>query len=107
MQIIRKRGDTYPDELTISLNGAIADLTGCTLVMTLNTLRNPPDDTTQVYQLSGIITDPAEGKVKFAPTLEQSNQVGSFFYDIQLTDSLGIIRTIIDGIYEYKQDITK
>lgn len=107
MNFIRKRGDTYPDELTVSVNGALADLTGCSLKMTLNTLKRPVDITTQVYQLDGVVDSPTTGVVKFAPTLSQSDQVGSFFYDIQLTDQLGIVRTIKEGIYEYKQDITK
>lgn len=107
MNIIRRRGDTYPDEISVALNGSTADLTGCTLKLTLNTVKYPIDTTTQVYQINGVIDTPLLGIVKFAPTLAQSDQVGSFYYDIQLTDQLGIIRTIKNGIYEYKQDITK
>lgn len=107
MQIKRKRGDTYPDKLTISVGGDIANLTGCSVKMTLNTKKNPPDNTTEVYQIDGMITDPINGVVEFAPTALQADQVGSFYYDIQLTDASGLIRTIVSGIYEYSQDITK
>lgn len=107
MNIIRKRGDTYPDEISVALNGSTADLTGCSLKLTLNREKYPVNTDNQVYQIDGIIDAPLTGVVKFAPTLLQSDQVGSFYYDIQLTDQLGIIRTIKSGIYEYKQDITK
>lgn len=107
MNITRKRGDTYPDEISVALNGATADLTGCSLKLTLNREKYPVNTDNQVYQIDGVIDAPLTGVVKFAPTLLQSDQVGSFYYDIQLTDQLGIIRTIKSGIYEYKQDITK
>lgn len=108
MQITRRRGDTYPDVLKISSpSGGAADLTGCTIFMTLNRKKDPPDTTTQVYQLMGSITDPLNGTVEFAPNSTQADSVGLFYFDIQMTDMSGIIRTIKTGTYEYKQDITK
>ena len=108
MQITRRRGDTYPDVIKISApSGGAADLTGCTVVMTLNSKKEPPDDTTQVYQLMASIADPLSGIVEFAPNSTQADLVGFYYFDIQMTDMLGVIRTIQTGTYEYKQDITK
>lgn len=105
--ITRIRGDTYADRFLVSVSGAAVDLTGCSLKLTLNTVRNPEDTSTQVYQLDGIISLPSSGIVEFAPSTLQADQVGYFYYDIQMSDSNGIIRTLVTGMYEYVQDITK
>lgn len=109
MQIDRVRGDTYADEFVIKnvRTGAVIDVTGCTAVLTVNSDRNPTDASSQIFQITGILSDPEAGVVQFSPTTEQADQVGTFYYDIQLTDSDGIIRTIMKDVYSFTQDITK
>lgn len=107
MDIKRYRGDTKSDRILISVNGAVANLTGSTVVMTLNTKNNPTDDTTQVYQLTGVVNDPISGVVEFSPSLSQADKVGFFYYDIQLTTASGVVFTVDKGTYQYIQDITK
>lgn len=107
INITRKRGDTSPDVFLVSKSRVATNLTGCTFKLTLNTLRSPLDATTQVYQVEGIVADAATGLVSFTPTLLQSDHVGYFFYDVQMTDSYGVVQTLVDGSYTYKQDITK
>jgi hypothetical protein len=107
MQIERRRGDTGPDTCTVSAHGDAANITGCTFLMTLSRVPNPVDASQQVYQIEGVIIDAAAGVVEFSPTAEQANQVGYFYYDIQMTDSYGKVHTPITGNYVYKQDITK
>jgi hypothetical protein len=75
--------------------------------MTLSTVANPTDTTTQVYQILGDIVDAANGVVEFSPTLDQANRVGYFYFDVQMTDSYGKVSTLVTGTYVYKQDITK
>lgn len=108
MQIERTRGDTYADEFTITLkdNWQPANLAGCSFLLTLNSLKEPIDTTTQVYQITGQVV-PLEGKVLCAPTAEQADRIGKFYFDLQMTDATGKVRTVLSGTYIYKQDITK
>lgn len=109
MQINRIRGDTYADSFTINndTEGEIANISGYTFLMTLSTMRNPIDNTTEVYQLSGDITDAVNGVVEFAPDANQADQVGLFYYDIQMVDTSGVKRTLVKDVYVYEEDITK
>jgi hypothetical protein len=75
--------------------------------MTLDPSKAPTDNTNNVYQLTGTIVDAPAGKVEFAPDANQADQLGSYYYDVQMTDGAGRIRTIITGKYKYVQDITK
>lgn len=107
IQISRIRGDTYADKFLVATSGTPTNLTGCSIKMTLSTISNPVDITTQLYQLDGVVTEPESGIVEFSPSSTQANNIGYFYYDIQMVDSAGIVRTLVNGIYEYVQDITK
>ena len=45
------RGDSYPIPVTLkdSSTGAAIDLTGCSLIMTVDERENPTDDTTKLF----------------------------------------------------------
>jgi hypothetical protein len=104
----RRRGDTYADRFYITDGvGKPLNITGFSFKLTLDRRPEPTDSSTQVYQLTGVITDAANGVVEFAPTIEQANQVGVFHYDMQMTDAQSRTRTVVVARYAYKQDITK
>lgn len=106
--LTRSRGDTYADIiLVVDSAGAAVDITGFNFLLTLDTSKAPVDSSNNLYQLTGTITSAAGGRVEFAPTALQADLVGSYFYDVQMTDSAGRIRTIASGKYKYVQDITK
>jgi hypothetical protein len=108
--ITRTRGDTYADEfvLTSKKTGGALDITGCTFLLTVDPSASPVDASTNIYQLTGEIIAPAtDGRVAFAPSSVQANQVGKFFYDVQMTDAAGRKRTVQKAKYTYTQDITK
>lgn len=107
--ITRKRGDTYADVLTITdASGAPVDITGYTFKMTLDKSSSPDDATNNLYWLAGTILDAANGVVEFAPAAIQADQPpASYYYDVEMIDAGGRIRTILSGKYTYKQDITK
>ncbi len=107
INVTRTRGDTAPDVFTVSKGRTATNISGCSFKLTLNTSKEPVDSATEVYQLTGVIAEPATGKVSFKPTAEQADQVGYFYYDIQMTDSFGDVQTLVEGTYRYKQDITK
>lgn len=109
--IERFRGDTAPDQISIvDSNGVAVSLTGLSFRLTVDSLEEPPDNTTQILQMVGVIDDPATGIVLFSPTVLESDALipGFYFYDIQLFRSAtNIIRTIAKSEYNILQDITK
>lgn len=109
MQIDRPRGDTYADvfKVTNKTANAPANITGCSFKMTLSRVRNPVGVDDQLYQLIGVITDAEKGIVEFAPTTSQADLVGFFYFDVQMIDANGVVRTLEKDVYQYVQDITK
>ena len=52
--------------------------------------------------------DPDTGKVSFTPTKEGTNlPVETYYYDVQMTDASGNVRTIAKFKFKITQDITK
>jgi hypothetical protein len=109
IDITRKRGDTKADvfSLTNPETWEPANLTGCSLRLVVDSRREPDDETTQEYEIVGVVEDPLSGKVSFAPTLEQADLVGTYFYEVELTDAFGGVLTPVGGKYVYQQDIAK
>ena len=95
----RRRGDTYADEFQIlsENTGAVIDITGYTFLLTVDPEKKPSDATNNLFELTGTITDAATGLVEFAPNATQTDEVGTYFYDAQLTDTAGRIRTFNSG----------
>lgn len=106
---IRKRGDTYADEFVIrnKVTKQPINLTGSSFLMTLVTIPDPTDTLSTVYQLTGTIVDAAAGRVEFSPSDVQADNVGTFYFDVQMIDGAGRKRTVDEGKYTYKQDRTK
>ena len=106
-KIERTRGDNYADAFIVrKSNGNVANLSECSFKMTLNSLQAPVDTTTQLYQMIGEVPDASTGEVIFYPTDDQVNHVGCYYFDVQMIDSTGVIRTLAAGSYTYVQDIT-
>lgn len=107
-QILRYRGDTDADAFLVfdDATGEAIDISGCTFKMALATVNNPNGVEDYVYTLYGVVEDPVSGIVYFSPTVEQSDQIGFFYYDMELDDNKGLIKTLISSSYVYKPDIT-
>lgn len=110
LTIDRFRGDTYGNVFKIAdSNGDPIDITGYTFKMTINSLKEPTDTATQIFQVVGTLVSPSLGTVKFAPSSLQANAIepGTYYFDIQMTDGAGAIQTVATGKYIIRQDITK
>lgn len=107
--ITRKRGDTYADEFIIksAATGLPINITGYSFVLTVDPAQYPTDSSNNKFQLTGTIVDAAAGRVEFAPSALQADNVGRFFYDVQMVDGAGRKRTIVSGKYVMVQDISK
>jgi hypothetical protein len=105
------RGDSYPLEITVkdSATEAAIDITGYSFIMTVDTEKYPTDALTKLFDVAGVLdADPTTGKVSFTPTTIDTDQdVGTYYYDIQMTDVSGNIRTIVKNDFKIVQDITK
>lgn len=108
-QLTRFRGDTYSDAFQVfdDKTGEPVDITGCTFKLGLATVKNPEDNSDIIYTLLGKVEDPRSGVVYFAPSVEQADRVGFFYYDMELRDGKGLIKTLVSSSYVYQQDITK
>lgn len=107
--IERYRGDTAADEWTITDSAGVAiDIAGFSFILSVNSLENPPDNTTELYNVSGTITAALSGIVEFSPSALNADQKPAvYYYDVQMTDTGGRLKTIDKGKYTYNQDITK
>lgn len=107
--ITRYRGDTASDIINVTdANGDAIDVTGYTFYLTVNTERNPTDDSNQLFQITGTIVGSPINTVFFTPSSVQADQTpGRYYYDIQMEDSSGRIKTLQKGTYKFLQDITK
>lgn len=106
------RGDTYPVEYTIKdkSDGSAINITGYNFTMTVNTEKDPPgtDISNQLFTVAGNITDAVNGKVEFTPTSTNTDQTaGTYYYDVQMVDGSGNIRTIVKAKFKITYDITK
>jgi hypothetical protein len=104
--ITRKRGDTYPIEILVSSDGDPLDVSNCTFKLTVDPSKAPVDDTNNVIVLTGTLPGDT-GRVNFPLTDNQADHLGKYYYDIQMTDGAGIIRTLLSDKFVWTQDITK
>ena len=108
LDLCRVRGDTFPFTVQIVVDGTPLDITGYTIVMTVDPSSEPPDALGNLFQNTGVVTDGPNGRVTFTLTALQADQTpGEYFHDMQYTDGGGSIRTFAKGAYEVIQDITK
>lgn len=108
LNLCRVRGDTFPFIVTIEVDDVPLDITGFTIVLTVDTREEPPDATTVVFQASGVVTNGPAGQVTFSLTGPQAATTpGDYFYDMQYTDLGSKIRTFAKGTWTVLQDITK
>lgn len=105
--ITRKRGDTYPIEILVTSEDLPLDVTGCTFKLTVDPSKAPTADTNNIIALTGTLVIGETGRVDFAFTDEQADNLGKYYYDVQMTDGDGKIRTIMADKFVWVQDITK
>lgn len=99
----RRRGDTFPFQFRILLDGVAYNGEGKTLTMSV-TAEPRPTTANYVFQLTG--ADGGDGVISFPITEEQADVVGRFYYDVEERHE-GIIKTLVEGVLLFKQDRTK
>jgi hypothetical protein len=102
------RADNDPKGFTIKDSaGAAIDITGFSFSMTVNSEKNPTINPPE-FTVAGVLDDPTNGKVSFSPlTTETDIAPGTYWYDIQQTDTASKVKTLVKGKLLIIQDITK
>lgn len=109
VNITRRRGDTYPEPFAlVDQDGAAINLTGASLVLTVDPSPAPADASRNVASITGTVTSAVGGLVQFAPSSGEADlSPAVYHYDVQLTDSGGAVRTVCAGKWEIVQDVSK
>ena len=110
IDIERKRGDTkrMVFKFTNETTGNPVDITtGYSFLLTVDPAKDPADDVNNLFQLTGTIIDGTNGRVAFIPTDINADQLGTYYYDIQMVDPNTEKSTPVDGKMKFTQDITK
>ena len=108
--ITRFRGDTHPLTFALTDNATPAvaiDITGFSFLLTVDPGEEPTDAVNNVFSIAGVIVSGVGGTFKFTLTTGQADNLGEFFYDIELIDAASAIRTIAKDTWTWTQDITK
>lgn len=88
-----RRGDTASMSVTVSRDGAVYDLAGSTVSMTIS-----GKDNTVLKTLSGVIVDPASGVVAFS-FLASDTDLTAGLYSHRIVLSGPIVRTLFAGSF--------
>ena len=98
------RGDNriFDVVVTDALTGLVANITSWTFKLTLAKYKGG----TSLCQVSGTITDAANGAVRFELLPANTTPVGRYHYDVQATTDALRIYTIDSGTFEIVQDVT-
>lgn len=106
--ITRYRGDTSPIRGVVALNDLPLDVTGCSFTLTADPSKTPTTAINNLFTLTGTLVNAATGELSFPITAPQADQLpGKYYYDIQMTDALGLKTTIALDKFVFLQDITK
>lgn len=107
--IKRFRGDTYNIKAYVKKADGVTPqpITGWTFKFTCSDHENPIAGYTPKYQIDGTITDGDNGELEFEFTSTEADFVGTYYWDVQVTDGGGKKATLDKGRLVYEQDITK
>jgi len=107
--ITRKRGDTYAETITVTdTAGTAINITGYTFKLTVDPEKAPATAANNLFSITGTILSAVAGTVEFALSALQADQApGTYYFDIEMIDGAGRIRTIALNKYVVTQDISK
>lgn len=111
----RVTGDTWPFVIDIlDADGApLSTVEDYTYELSVNAEENPADPaTSDVFTLTGTVTDATLGRVEFVPTQEQADDLvpladaASYWYDVVVTDGADRTVTVLKGRLPVTGNIT-
>lgn len=103
----RRRGDTVPFNIQVTSGGSPVDITGYSFRLVVDPSEAPVDDSNELFEVAGTITDAVNGRVSFPISTANADNVGNYFYEVEQTDASSLIRTILAGEWNFTQDVAK
>jgi len=100
----RVRGDNYPIEASITVNGKAVDLAGSTMTFSFISI-DADAEIEPPIEIFGVLDPDNVGKVLFTPTATQMNKVGQYNFDIQRENG-GVIATHLTGTMLLTLDVS-
>jgi len=93
------QGDENPWTITIrGDNKEPLDVTGYTFSLDVDQLENPPDLTTQEFQLTGTVTNGPAGVVEFElDSVQSATDLGRYYYTLHAIDTIGRNLVLAEG----------
>jgi hypothetical protein len=111
IDIVRKRGDTYPTIFVLTnkeTRQPYADISdGYSFVLVVDPDPFPIGTTGNVFASTGEVLDGATARVGFPLSANDANNVGEYYYEAQMVDPSGYVRTFASGRYTFVQDLAK
>lgn len=103
------RGDDVTISATITdKDGNAVDLTGAKAYLTVKNERSDSDDDALIQKTTEVHSEATDGETGFDLTDEDTDIAeGKYYYDLQIKDSDGKIRSVGYGTIKVIQDITK
>lgn len=106
-EIKHTRGDTFIRNMTFAdASGTPIDLTGSVIKFTV---KKSYDDTEASVSSTAIVSEPTTGQARIvvaASTMRGLTSVDAYYYDIQWTDSTGVVKTVLKGKFLNTFDVT-
>jgi hypothetical protein len=88
--------------------GVDIDVTGWSFKMTVDPDSAPSDNTTKLFDVNAVLVAPVTGDITFQPTaINLALAPDTYFYDIEMTTTAPMTRTILKGQFIVGPDITK
>lgn len=104
------RRDSTPFSFTLQdEDGTAIDITSYTsFTLTVDPSEEPSDATANLFQITAAFPAPTSGVITFSPTILNNTQdPGDYFFDVEQIDASANVRTIIKGKYTILPDITQ
>ena len=104
-----KRGDTWSRSLYFEYeDGSPIDITGWTIRFTVKEKLSDNDEDAKIKKIITSHTDPTNGESEISLTIINTNQtIDSYLFDIQVTTDGGEVYTIVEGLINISDDISK
>lgn len=107
MVIRRIKGDTYPVQVQVlSEDGTAFDLTGATVFFTVKKRLEDADAAALISKSATSHTSATEGITQFSILADDVDYVGSFYYDVKVKDTNGIIYSVITDRFILENHVT-
>jgi hypothetical protein len=102
------RGDTKTQRIIVKTGaGAVKDITGYSGKLSVNPSNEPSDETEELFEVTGILTDAPNGVMDFVLSAANAKQPPeTYYYDIQITTDTGVVCTLAAGKWVVGADIT-